>query len=112
MTLPNSHCATVERQKIVDYLLNVKHIRGKSKATFFRTFGFSVASWIVLQEALIAQGCSNPVVESTQTGFGPRYTVKCNCRSPDGRNPCIFTVWQIDVGSVCPRLITAFPVAR
>lgn len=81
MTLPNSHCATVARQKIVDYLLNANHVRGKSKAAFFGTFGFSVASWTVLQQALIAQGCSNPVVESTQTEFGPRYTVKCNCRS-------------------------------
>lgn len=63
-------------------------------------------------EALVAQGRSNPVVETTQTGYGPRYTVKCNCPSPDGRSPCIFTVWQIDGGSACPRLLTAFPAAR
>ena len=112
MTLPNSHCATVSQQKIVDYLLNASHVRGKSKARFFGMFGFSVASWAVLQHALIAQGCSNPVVETMQTGYGPRYTVKCNCPSPDGRNPCIFTVWQIDAGSVCPKFITAYPAAR
>lgn len=112
MTLPNSHCANVARQKIVDYLLDANHIRGRSKARFFGMFGFSAASWAVLRDALIAQGCSNPVVETTDTEYGPRYTVKCNCPSPDGRNPCIFTVWQIDAGSVCPRLITAFPVAQ
>ena len=111
MMLPNSHCASVARQIIVDYLLNPNHIRGNSKAKFFRMFGFGVASWTVLREALIAQGRSNRVVETTQTGYGPRYTVKCNCPSPDGRNPCIFTVWQIDVGSACPRLLTAFPAA-
>lgn len=112
MTLPNSHCATAARQRIVDYLLNANHVRGKSKARFFGMFGFSVANWAVLQKALVAQGRSNPVIETTQTGYGPRYTVKCNCPSPDGRNPCIFTVWQIDAGSACPRLLTAFPAAR
>ncbi|MDA8257082.1 MAG: hypothetical protein M0Z99_15885 [Betaproteobacteria bacterium] len=112
MKLPNSHCATVAREKIVDYLLNARHIRGKSKATFFGMFGFSVASWTALQEALITQGRSNPLVEAMHTEYGPRYTVKCNCPSPDGRNPCILTVWQIDAGSACPRLLTAFPAAR
>jgi hypothetical protein len=38
MTLTNSHCATVARQEIVDYLLNANHIHGKSKAIFFGTF--------------------------------------------------------------------------
>jgi len=112
MTLPNGHIATVTRQKIVDYLLNSRHARGKSKAAFFGNFGFSVASWTVLQQALIAQGCNNPVVETRQTGFGPRYTVRCSCPSPDGRDPCILTVWQIDTESACPRLITAYPVAQ
>ncbi len=112
MTLPNSHCASVAREKIVDYLLNTKHMLGKSKARFYWAFGFDIANWTVLQHALIAQGRSNPVVETMKTGYGPRYTVKCSCPSPDGRNPCIFTVWQIDVESACPRLLTAYPAAQ
>ena len=109
MTLPNSHCATVAQQKVVDYLLDTAHVRGSSKARFFGAFGFDVANWKVLQEALIVQGRGNPVVETTLTGYGPRYKVKCNCPSPDGRNPCVFTVWQIDAESVCPKLLTAYP---
>lgn len=72
----------------------------------------AAGNWLIQGDNLITQGRSNPVVETTQTGYGPRYTVKCNCPSPDGRNPCTFTVWQIDAESVCPRLITAYPVAQ
>ena len=45
-----------------------------------------------------------------ETAFGPRYHVDGIIETPDGRNPKIKTVWQVDIGSNSPRLITAHPL--
>ena len=109
VSLPNGHCAGVSDDKVVKYLLNSAHNQGAAKAKFFTAFGFQASDWRVIQSALVVQGQSNPVVETTVTEFGPRYEVLCHCPSPDGRNPCIRTVWQVTADEPCPELITAIP---
>jgi hypothetical protein len=42
MKLPNPDRLIIDRQKIVDYLLNPGHRYGASKARFFSEFGFRV----------------------------------------------------------------------
>ncbi len=45
MKLPNANNLIVEREKIVDYLLNPAHRYGASKARFFSQFGFRIEAW-------------------------------------------------------------------
>ena len=45
MKLPNADKAIVEREKMVDYLLNAAHRHGASKALFFARFGFRMEAW-------------------------------------------------------------------
>ena len=40
----------------------------------------------------------------------PRYEIDGELNAPDGRQPRIRTVWQIDEGQIAPRLITAYPL--
>lgn len=40
MKLPNPHLLVIEREKIVDYLLNPAHRHGASKARFFAGFAY------------------------------------------------------------------------
>ena len=47
-----------------------------------------------------------------ETPYGPRYHVEGAIETPDGRNPRVRTVWQIDLGSNYPRFITAHPRRR
>jgi hypothetical protein len=108
--LPNAHLAVVEERKVSEYLLNESHRFGASKARFFAAFGFSVASWRVLADALREHGRSGGVASKTETGFGPRYEVDGPLVAPDGRRPRVRTVWQVDVGEVAPCLITAYPL--
>jgi hypothetical protein len=61
-----------------------------------------------LRDALRAHVVVNQVVETDPTGHGTTYTVRCSLPSPDGRNPCIFTIWIIEADGL-PRLVTAFP---
>lgn len=110
--LPNAHCALVEEKKIVDYLLNLGHADGVSKARFFLARGFGLAAWQTMRDALIAQGRDNQVTKLTRTPWGSRYQVDCHCPTPDGANPCIRSVWEIGNEGRCPRLLTAYPLSN
>lgn len=110
MHLPHANLAVVEERKITEYLLNSAHRFGASKARFFAAFGFTVASWHVLADALREHARVGDVASTTETGFGPRYEVDGQLSAPDGRRPRVRTVWQVDVGEVAPRLITAYPL--
>ena len=110
MKLPNAANAIVEREKIVGYLLDAEHLIGGSKANFFGKFGFSADKWEVLADALRAHGQTHEVNQVRETGFGPRYEVEGTLTAPDGREPRVRSVWQLDKGAVAPRLITAYPL--
>ena len=108
--LPNADMAVVEREKIVDYLLNATHRFGASKARFFARFDFHAEKWEELAQALRDHGRLHKVKRARETGFGPRYEVEGELKAPDGRSPRVRTVWQQDKGEVAPRLITAYPL--
>ena len=110
MKLPNAEQAVVEREKIVDYLLNPAHRFGAGKASFFLEFGFRLDDWEQLADALREHGQTHPVTKSKATPFGPRYEIDGELGTPDGRAPRIRTVWQFDIGQIAPRLITAHPL--
>jgi hypothetical protein len=101
--------ASVPSQKVTQYLLNDQHQRGASKCRFFEGFGFMRTSWEGLVEALTEHGRMRRLIAVTPTEFGPRYVVECEIRTPDGRNPCIRTVWQGRDEQAIPQLITAYP---
>jgi hypothetical protein len=107
-TLPNVSGAVVASEKVQAFLLNQNNAGNKGRARFFALFGFSAARWDALRDALRAHVVANQVVETETTVHGTTYTVRCGLRSPDGRNPCIFTIWIIETDGL-PRLVTAFP---
>ena len=110
MKLPNAANAVVECEKIVGYLLDSEHLIGASKANFFSKFGFSADQREVLADALRVHGQTHEVKRTRETGFGPRYEIEGTLTAPDGREPMVRSVWQLDKGAVAPRLITAYPL--
>lgn len=107
--LPHAHAARVSHEKVRDYLLDPGHPDNGGKAAFFQRFGFDRLTWTALWDALLEHPCVNPVAVIQPNPYGTRYVVRCSVASPDGRNPCITTVWIIDQGGSTPRLVTAFP---
>ena len=112
MRLPKAEQATVDREKITEYLLNPSHLYGAAKARFFGQFGFELAAWETLAQALREHAQQHEVSIVTETPFGPRYEIRGELYSPDGRTPIVCTIWQMDHGKVAPRLITAYPFRR
>ncbi|MBL9130973.1 MAG: hypothetical protein JNG86_07230 [Verrucomicrobiaceae bacterium] len=106
--LPQPDRLMVEQSKVTDYLLNRDHPEGGSKAKFFLNRGFTPLLWQEMAESLRQHGRTQPVTETTATRFGKKFTVECQIKTPDGKNPCILTAWIIE-GSKPPRLVTAHP---
>lgn len=99
----------VSEAKVTDYLLNATHALGKSKAAYFGRFGFSADRHVALLEALLAHPQNNPVVAVTTNAFGIKSVVECRLKTPDGRDPCIRSVWFLENQSKLQRLVTAYP---
>lgn len=108
--LPNAELAVIEQQKVQNYLLNLNHADGESKAKFFLARGFDGAAWQTMCDALRSQGQNNRVTKIVPTLWGTRYQVDCHCPTPDGANPCIRTIWEVSEQSDAPRLLTAYPL--
>lgn len=99
----------ISEAKVTDYLLNSAHFVGRSKAAFFERFGFLVDRHVELLEALLAHPENNAVVDVAVTAYGIKSVVQCRLDTPDGRNPCLRSVWFLETGAKIQRLVTAYP---
>lgn len=109
MKLPNAHLTIVDREKIVDYLLNPAHSDNGGKAKFFWGLGFTVEQWQVFAEALRTLARSFPVMERVESPHGIKYIVIGRIETASGRSQGVRTVWIMDKGNDNPRLVTAYP---
>lgn len=103
MFVPNAAQAVSADSKITEYLL--KH---PGKAKFFLGFGFTLAQWQALRDALLRHVVAHEYVKHILLADGVKYVVEGALQSPDGRNPQVRSVWMIDGGRRYPRLITAY----
>ncbi len=109
MNLPNAHLAVIERQKIVEYLLNADHPQNGGKARFFTSLGFTSAHWRALRRALAELATSAEATRLVESEHGRKYIVDGELRAPSGNTAQVRSVWIIDVGQLVPRLVTAYP---
>jgi hypothetical protein len=73
------------------------------------SFGFTPGNWVELKRALLNHPQNNPVTSQATNPFGRKFEVSCSLVTPDGRNPCIISVWIIEPPDPDPRFITAYP---
>jgi hypothetical protein len=106
--LPDAGNAMVEESKVVGYLLNAGHPKNGGKSVFFAAFGFAIDQWDLLRDALRRHPVANRVADTQQSPHGVKYAVRCFIETPDGRDPCITSIWITD-GVGPPRLVTAYP---
>ncbi len=107
--LPFAPAAVVVDDKVILYLLNPNHPSNSGKANFFNLCGFRQRNWRALRDALRAHPAANTVVNVRQNPKGDVYEVRCNLQTPDGRNPCISSVWNLTLGTSIPHFVTAYP---
>lgn len=92
-----------------EYLLASANPRARGKPAFFRALGFSLADWQALQAALLQLGRDGVATPGQVSEFGTKYEVRATICGPTGRQAVVRTVWIVNAGEDCPRLITAYP---
>ncbi len=109
MQIPNSDNAVIEQDKLVLYLLDVEHLRGGSKAKLLNSLGYDSKNWQQLANDLRLQHLQLDVLGERETLWGKRYDIVAPLTGPNGDTVLFHSVWQIDLGTDRPRLITMYP---
>lgn len=109
MKLPYREFAYVPQSKLKDYLLSETHVVGRSKAKFFRMFGFDETNIDVLEHGLVEIAQTRDVKDELSSPHGKKYVIDGTLMTPIGKSVKIETVWIIDKGQDKPRFITAYP---
>jgi len=109
MKLPNRENAYIPTSKLKDYLLSETHPVGRSKAKFFRNFGFDEINVEQLEQGLLTIAQSQEVNETILTLHGAKYVIDGLLQTPIGRTVSIRTVWIIEKNRNYPRFVTAIP---
>ena len=109
MRIPDASRAVVEDTKVRDYLLNLGHPDGGSKAVWFHSLGYNRDECHYLSADLlaIARDCTDFDTETSR--FGVKYKAVGPVGRPDHRPGLVLTVWIVDDDDP-PRLVTAYPV--
>lgn len=107
MKLPNK--TRVEREKIVDYLLNPAHPDNGGKASFFTQLGFKREQWEILAKALTSLADESDVTTVTKSPHGQKYVIVGQIQSTGGESASVKTIWIVDKNQDKARLVTAYP---
>jgi hypothetical protein len=84
MELPNKSRAQVPLEKVTDYLLSETHAVGKSKARYFRSYGFNYETASDLAQGLLEIAQNTPVESSERSLYGTKYILDGELETPNG----------------------------
>ena len=85
-TVPNKENATVAEAKMIDYLLNERHLQGRAKARFFRRMGYDETNLQRFASDLRSLLDENAVKTMRHTPFGVHCVVEGAIRTPSQRS--------------------------
>ena len=84
--------------KLVDYLLNREHPKGRGKAKFLAQFGFGSDALEVLAEALVRHLDDHGVAAVAEGDWGLILHAEGPLVTPSGACPMVRTVWIVKPG--------------
>jgi hypothetical protein len=109
MPIPNADFAHFPAEKLTDYLLNVQHSIGGSKARWFLGLGYDATNPMVLEQDLLELVRTSEDYSEKSSPFGTKYVMAGTVTTPGGSKATLTTVWIIESGEDRPRLVTAYP---
>ncbi len=110
--LPNRERAQVPAAKLIDYLLSETHPVGRSKARFFRGFGYGETNSELLERDLKSVAESGETEQTVSSLHGTKYVIRGLLKTPSGKTVEVRTVWILESGQDHPRFVTAYPTGR
>ena len=82
---------------------------GKSKAKYFRSYGFNDENASDLVDGLLAIAQNSQVENSERSRYGAKYILNGELKTPNGDMMQIRTGWIIENDNDFPRFVTAYP---
>lgn len=110
MFLPNKEQAIISAEKLKNYLLSDSHPIGRTKATFFRSLGFSATNLSEFDKAIRDLIQTESVQKTLSSAYGTKYIINGMLRGSAQQTHLIRTVWIIEDEENFPRLVTAYPI--
>lgn len=105
--LQNSLLAVTDHNKIQRYALNSNHPKGKEKARVFNSvLGYHYENWQLLSDQIYDKLQTSNISRQESTKYGERFIIPMRITGLRNKSMVVNTVWQIDKGTVIPRLIT------
>ena len=109
MTVPNAERAIIAVEKLTEYLLNMSHKRGATKARLLIGVGYRNDAPRLLESDLRAQHLALDVTRTSENAYGVVYEIEGPIKTPTGKTVRFCSIWQIDSGTEVPRFITMYP---
>ena len=103
------HEITVDKDKLVSYLLNSSHPDNGGKAMFFAALGFSGQNWGEFAAALRDLVLTSENVSRLDSPHCTKYVVDGVILGSAGTSGHIRSVWIVNAGQDTIRLVTAYP---
>jgi len=107
--MPNVARARIDPLKLRDYVLSPKHEVGRYKAAFFRSLGYSLHGWRLLEADLRRQHLTRLASECIATPYGRKFVVRASLEGPARSTPVVVSVWIVLTGEDFPRFVTVYP---
>jgi len=109
-SVPNTQYAIVDRRKLDEYLLSPHHPVGRNKAHVFAHCGYDLGHIDELVGELKRIVTEGQLVEVIESPYGSKYIVDGKLDCAHGTTLGIRTVWIVEIHSLAPRFVTAYPV--
>lgn len=112
MKLPSDCILEIEKNKIVNYLLNPNHPDGKVKADFFSANGINSGNAVLLEVLLKQQALNNEITKKAATIYGLKYIFESVLKFPNNKNHLIRSVWISEENEKIIKFVTAYKIER
>ncbi len=109
MLLPNAEQAVIDPAKLCEYLLNLEHPDGSSKARFLLLGGYLLDAWEQLEKDIRSQILAQEAISGHSSPYGEKYEIVGPLTGPNGVTLSIRTVWIIRHEQNAPEFITLIP---
>ena len=110
MKLLNGDRAIIDERKLVDYCLNVSHLRGRHKARVFEAaLGITSLNYWILRDGLRSAAASGNAVSGEADQFGERFIIDFELQGPAGVGT-VRSAWIVLNGEDIPRLVSCYVV--
>lgn len=108
MPIADAERAIATAGKVRDYLLNLDHPDGASKAVWFHSLGYSQGDWQVLAGDLLAIARDCDHFDTQRSTYGVKYKAVGTVGCAGHRPGMVLAVWVVEDEDP-PRLVTAYP---